>query len=46
MDENTANMGKVRRNMTKLLEESSNLCLAIVIILEIVAIFCILFLWK
>lgn len=39
-------MGRVRRNMTKLLEESSNICLIIVIILEVVAIFCILFLWK
>jgi hypothetical protein len=46
MDENTNNMGRVRRNMTKLLEDSSNMCLVITIIIEVAAIFCIIFLWK
>lgn len=46
MDANVENMGRVRRNMMKLLDESSNCCLIITIILEIVAIVCIAVLWK
>ena len=46
MDENTEKMGKVRRNMMKLLDESSNCCLISVIVIELVALFCIIFLWN
>ena len=45
MDENIENMGKVKRNMMKLLESSSYCCLILVIILEIVGIVCNLVLW-
>ena len=33
MDENIAQMGKLRRNMEKLLEKSSYCCLVVVILL-------------
>ena len=38
-------MGRVRRNLTKFLDESSNCCLITIIVIEIIAIFLILFLW-
>jgi hypothetical protein len=46
MDENIESMGKVRRNMVKLLEESSFCCLGFVIFLELIAMILIIVLWN
>lgn len=46
MDANIENMGKVRRNMEKLMDSSSYACLVIFIILEVVGIICMALLWN
>lgn len=46
MDKNMQSMSKARRNMEKLMEKSSYMCLILVILAEIAGIICNLLLWE